>query len=284
MKGSRLDQVLAERGLAPSRAQAQALVLAGLVRVDGQPAAKAGTRVPPTALVEVTGPPHPSVSRGGVKLAAALDRFGIDPAGLDCIDIGASTGGFTDCLLQRGARRVVALDVGHGQLDWRLRQDERVIVLEGLNARHLTSVALASALGSGMAPRDLRLAVVDVSFISLRLILPALGLWPAPDRVVCLVKPQFEVGPESVGRGGIVRDPELWRAALRAVAASAPAAGWRVRDVAPSALPGSGGNREFFLDLHRGAPAAGPLDPDGSAADLPEIVAAAILLATEEVQ
>ncbi len=197
-KKQRLDVVLTERGLAPSRSRAQALILAGRVMLEGAVESKAGTQVSEDAEIEIIEPDHPWVSRGGLKLVAALDAYSISPEGVDCLDIGSSTGGFTDVLLERGANRVIALDVGRGQLDWRLRNDPRVIVMEGVNARHLDTVDL---------PFVAALATVDVSFISLRLVVPALlphltsGAW-----LVCLVKPQFEAGREQVGKGGIVRD------------------------------------------------------------------------------
>jgi 23S rRNA (cytidine1920-2'-O)/16S rRNA (cytidine1409-2'-O)-methyltransferase len=242
---------MVERGLAKSRERAQALVLAGRVRVDGRPAAKPGMTVPAGAAVDVTEPDHPFVGRGGVKLDGALTRLGLNPAGRTAIDVGASTGGFTDCLLRRGARRVLALDVGAGQLDWTLRNDPRVTVLEGINARHLAA---------GDLPETPDLAVVDVSFISLRLILPALvPLLREGADLVALVKPQFEVGREQVGPGGIVRDPELHRAAVLRVASAASSIGCRVVGGCASPITGAEGNREFFLHLRTGAvPGAAP--------------------------
>ena len=236
---------MVERGLAKSRERAQALVLAGRVRVDGQPAGKPGMTVPAEATVAVTEPDHPFVGRGGIKLEAALTRLGLDPSGRTAIDVGASTGGFTDCLLRRGARRVLALDVGTGQLDWSLRNDPRVTVLEGINARHLTAADL---------PETPDLAVIDVSFISLRLILPALApLLREGADIVALVKPQFEVGREDVGPGGIVRDPALHRAAVLRVAGAAAGIGCRVVGGCASPITGAEGNREFFLHLRTGA-------------------------------
>ena len=197
----------------------------------------------------VTEPP-PFVSRGGIKLANALDALGIDPAGLDCLDVGASTGGFTDCLLQRGAARVIALDVAFGQLDWRLRGDERVEVLERFNARRLAPGTLS------FAPD---LAVVDVSFISLTTILPAVAPVLAPaGRVLALVKPQFEAGRRQVGKGGVVRAAEVRREALVRVAEAAQEAGLGFEGFASSGLPGPKGNRETFVALRRGAPRADP--------------------------
>jgi 23S rRNA (cytidine1920-2'-O)/16S rRNA (cytidine1409-2'-O)-methyltransferase len=229
----RLDVLLVERGLAESRAQAQALVLAGLVHGHS----KAGEQVDEDAELVVERPP-PYVSRGGEKLANALDALGVDVAGADCLDAGASTGGFTDCLLQHGAARVVALDVGHGQLHPRLRSDERVTVLERVNARTLESLPF---------PPDL--VTVDVSFISLRAVLPPVLRLAAPGwRALALVKPQFEAGRAEV-RKGVVRDPEVHRRVLREVAALAPELGARVVGVVDSGLPGPKGNREFFLHL-----------------------------------
>ena len=226
----RLDVLLVERGLAESRAQAQALVLAG--RVPGYD--KPGTQVDETAEVEVERPP-PYVSRGGEKLAHALDAFGVDPGGRDCLDVGASTGGFTDVLLQRGAARVVAVDVGYGQLHERVRGDSRVTVMERTNARELRELPFAPDL-----------VVADVSFISLKLVLPpALGLAKPGWEAVVLVKPQFEAGRREVGKGGVVR--EIAAAAL----------GWQAETVGvvDSGLPGPKGNREVFLHLvHRDRP------------------------------
>jgi len=232
----RLDVVLAGRGLAPSRARAQALILAGKVLVDGVVVSKAGTPVDLEAPIEVVAPDHPYVSRGALKLAAALDAFEISPEGLDCLDVGASTGGFTDLLLERGAERVVALDVGRGQLDWKLRTDPRVEVMEGINARHLQTVKLPFPVG---------LATVDVSFISLRLVVPALltHLRP-PGWLVCLVKPQFEAGRDQVGKGGIVRDEAIRRATVDATVMALEDLGLERIGVVPSPIRGQKGNLE----------------------------------------
>ncbi|MBU1275070.1 MAG: TlyA family RNA methyltransferase [Proteobacteria bacterium] len=249
-KGQRLDQVLVARGLAPSRSRAQALVLAGLVKVDGLPAAKAGQLIPEQAQVEVSGPEHPYVSRGGVKLAGALDHFGMDVAGLSCLDVGVSTGGFTDCLLQRGASAVTCVDVGYGQLAWKLRQDPRVTLFERTNARNLPPET---------APGPFGLIVVDVSFISLTLVLPALvprlasGGWLLP-----MVKPQFEAGREAVGAGGVVRDPALRQAAVDKVARCLGDLGLAVLGSSASPILGPKGNQEFFLLARKGdAPGSG---------------------------
>ena len=240
----RLDRLLVERGLAPSRERAQALVLAGRVLVDGRPAGKPGTAISFDAAVTVTAPEHPFVGRGGVKLEGALRRLGVDPRGRVALDIGASTGGFTDCLLKSGAARVYALDVGEGQLDWGLRRDPRVVVLEGRNARHLRPHDLPGPIG---------LVTIDVSFISLRLVLPVVPPLLEPEgEVLALVKPQFEVGRRAVGKGGIVRDAALHRSAVAGVVDAAGAAGFAVRGGCPSPLPGAEGNREFFLHLVRG--------------------------------
>jgi 23S rRNA (cytidine1920-2'-O)/16S rRNA (cytidine1409-2'-O)-methyltransferase len=229
----RLDVLLVERGLAESRAQAQALVLAGLVRGHE----KAGEQVDEDAELTVERPP-PFVSRGGEKLANALDAFGIDVTGADCLDVGASTGGFTDCLLQRGAARVIALDVGHGQLHPKLRGDPRVTVLERTNARTLDALPYPPAI-----------VTCDVSFISVRSVLPAVVALAAPRwQAVVLVKPQFEAG-RAEARKGVVRDPAVHRHVVREAAASAPGLGARVAGVVDSGLPGPKGNREFFLHL-----------------------------------
>src|SRR5687768_273548 len=207
----RIDLLLVDRGLAPSRERARALLLAGHVRVGGHAVTKAGAQVAPDADVALVGEDHPYVGRGGLKLAHALDTFGIAVAGREALDIGASTGGFTDVLLQRGAARVVALDVGHGQLDWRLRNDPRVVVIEHFNARHLTLADL---------PGPVDVVVIDVSFISLRQILPAAtSVLRAGADVVALVKPQFEAGRDEV-RKGIIRDPAVHARVLDEVAAA----------------------------------------------------------------
>ncbi len=238
----RLDQLLVERGLAESRAQAQAYIMAGQVRVDDAPVTKAGTPVPSDSVLTITGQRR-FVSRGGEKLAHALDEFAIDPAGLVCADLGASTGGFSDCLLQRGAARVYAVDVGYGQLDDRIRQDARVVVMDRTNARHLASL-----------PEPVALVVVDVSFISLALVLPAALRVLAPEgRIVALVKPQFEAGKGGVGKGGVVRDPAVHVAVLQSVSAAAAALGLRLDGLTASPLRGPAGNIEFLATWQRGA-------------------------------
>lgn len=233
----RLDQLLCERGLAESREKAKALILAGQVRVNGQRSDKAGKEFDTGVAIEVAAPP-PYVSRGGFKLARALDHWGIDPSGWVCMDIGSSTGGFTDCLLQRGALRVYAFDVGTNQMDWKLRTDSRVVLREGVNARNLQPSDM---------PERARLGVCDVSFISVTLILPALPPLLCEDGgLVILVKPQFEVGREQVGKGGIVRDPELHQQAVVRVAQAAAALGFRT-ECTESPILGAEGNKEFLL-------------------------------------
>ena len=240
---TRLDVRLVNEGLAASRERARALILAGRVKVGGEVVSKAGANVPDGAAIEVVEPDFPWVGRGGVKLAHALDTFGIDVTGREALDIGASTGGFTDVLLQRGARRVVALDVGHGQLDWRLREDPRVVVIERRNARQLDRDWL---------PAPVDVVTIDVSFISLRLILPALPpvLAPGAD-IVALVKPQFEAGRNEVGRGGLVKDPAIHDAVLARVTASAASFGLARTGMTPSPITGATGNQEFLMHLRQ---------------------------------
>lgn len=242
--GIRLDSLLVDRGLASSRERARALILAGEVRVNGQPAAKAGTQVPHDADLTLTSRDHPYVGRGGLKLAHALDTFGIEVNGWTALDIGASTGGFTDVLLQRGASRVVALDVGHGQLDWKIRSDPRVVVLERVNARNLAPDQL---------PPDLRrfdIITIDVSFISLRHILPVLEPLLRPGaHVVALVKPQFEAGRAEVARGGIVHDDAVRARVVEEVVAAADRLGLKRQGLTDSPIAGMEGNREFLLHL-----------------------------------
>ncbi len=235
----RLDRLLVERGLAATRQKAQALILAGQVLVDEQKVEKCGTAVSARAQLRLLGTGSKYVGRGGLKLEAALDHFGVDPAGKTCLDIGASTGGFTQCLLERGARKVFAVDAGTNQLDWKLRQDERVVVMEKTNARYLAF----ERIGERAA-----LATMDVSFISATLILPALPpLLEAGADLVALVKPQFEVGPQQVGKGGIVRDPRLHEEAVAKVAAKVAELGFTRIGRVESAILGAEGNREFFL-------------------------------------
>ncbi|MGH9370108.1 MAG: TlyA family RNA methyltransferase, partial [Vicinamibacterales bacterium] len=240
----RLDTVLVDRGLVGSRERARALILAGQVRVDGHPVTKAGTAVTGDAVVTVAVPDHPYVGRGGIKLAHALDVFGIDVAGRTALDIGASTGGFTDALLQCGASRVVALDVGHGQLDWTLRTNPRVIVIERMNARSLTPDQLPADA------REFEVVTIDVSFISLRQIFPILPpLLAVGADVVALVKPQFEAGRAEVGKGGIVRDPVVHARVVDQVTAAARDVGFSRTGLVESPITGMEGNREFLFHL-----------------------------------
>jgi 23S rRNA (cytidine1920-2'-O)/16S rRNA (cytidine1409-2'-O)-methyltransferase len=233
---ARLDAALVSRGLAESRSMAQALILSGDVRVDGATADKASQPVSDSSRLEVVSPP-PYVSRGGVKLEASLEAFRIDVGGKTCADVGASTGGFTDCLLQRGAAKVFAIDVGHGILHWKLRNDPRVVVMEGVNVRYLAGL-----------PERIHLAAIDVAFISLRLVVPVVAQWLAEDGdILALVKPQFEAGRKAVGKGGVVRDPSQHRHVLAAIAGSIEAAGLGVVGVLRSPLRGPKGNVEFLM-------------------------------------
>jgi len=238
MPRQRLDVILVERGLAPTRERARSLILGGSVRVGHQPAPKPGTLVAENAEVHVAAP-SPYVGRGGLKLEHALESFGITVAGRSAVDVGASTGGFTDCLLQRGAARVAAVDVGYGQLDYRLRNDPRVVVRERVNARHPLDL-----------PFPVDLATVDVSFISLELVLPNVAAAVGPEgAIIALVKPQFEVGKGQVGRGGVVRDPAQHAAVLSRIINWALAHGLRLWGLIPSPLLGDAGNREFLVHL-----------------------------------
>jgi 23S rRNA (cytidine1920-2'-O)/16S rRNA (cytidine1409-2'-O)-methyltransferase len=234
---ARLDQLVVERGLAESREKARALILAGSVFVDGQRSDKPGHTVPRDCQLELAAR-MPYVSRGGYKLAAALDCFRIDVRDRVCLDVGSSTGGFTDCLLQRGAKNVWAVDVGHGQLDWKLRNDPRVVVREGVNARHLKAEDF---------PQRFDLAVCDASFISATLLIPSMAAVLKEDgEMIILVKPQFEVGKGQVGKGGIVRDPELHRAACGRVRAAVEALDYTAQ-IMESPIRGAEGNREYLL-------------------------------------
>ncbi|MEA3309716.1 MAG: TlyA family RNA methyltransferase [Chloroflexota bacterium] len=235
MQRERLDMLVVGRGLTRSRNRAQRLICAGEVRVDGQLADKPGTRYPVDVEITLKARP-PFVGRGGQKLEAALQRFPVPTAGLVAADVGASTGGFTDCLLQRGAKQVYAIDVGYGQLAWKLRQDERVVVLERTNARYLAAL-----------PEPVSLVVSDVSFISLKLIYAAAVRWLAPGGVVIsLIKPQFEAGRRQVGRGGVVRDPAVHRAVLESVTAFMAEFGLGLQGLMVSPLVGPAGNIEFL--------------------------------------
>ncbi|MGH2635626.1 MAG: TlyA family RNA methyltransferase [Actinomycetota bacterium] len=255
MPRRRLDAELLRRGLAASRTEAQEAVRGGKVTVRGLVAEKPSTLVDPADPVELLAPGRRFVSRGGDKLDTALERFGVDPAGRVCLDAGASTGGFTDCLLRRGARHVVAVDVGYGQLAWSIRSDQRVTVLERTNVRELTAAHL---------PYAPDLVVADLSFISLRLAIPALAAVAAEvAEAILLVKPQFEAGPDEVGPGGVVRDAEVWRRAIEGVAAACAEAGFAPLAVMASPLPGPAGNVEFPLHAARGS-RAGPPDVEGA--------------------
>ena len=243
MKAARLDKVMVDRGLAPSRERARALILAGSVRVNGEVVSKAGAPVREGDEIALDQPDHPWVSRGALKLVKGLDAFAIDPSGMACLDIGASTGGFTDVLLSRGAAKVYAIDVGYGQLAWKLRQDPRVVVLERENVRHLDPAKV---------PEPCDLAVIDASFISLELILPKVAelLGPPGDKpIVCLVKPQFEVGRGKVGKGGVVRDPDARAAAVQKIRDFAVAQGFTAGDHVESPIKGPAGNVEYLLLL-----------------------------------
>jgi 23S rRNA (cytidine1920-2'-O)/16S rRNA (cytidine1409-2'-O)-methyltransferase len=237
----RVDKLLVDRGLVVSRERAQRLVMAGLVFAGATRVEKPGARVALDVSLEVRGEEHPYVSRGGMKLADVLDALSIDVGGLIALDVGASTGGFTDCLLQRGARRVYAVDVGYGQLAWKLRGDPRVVNIERTNVRQL---------GPDRLPDPIDIATIDASFISLRLVLPAVHRLLTPGRtILALVKPQFEVGRGKVGKGGVVRDPALHAAVLDELEAFAHTIGLAVRARHPSPVLGPAGNREFFLVL-----------------------------------
>jgi 23S rRNA (cytidine1920-2'-O)/16S rRNA (cytidine1409-2'-O)-methyltransferase len=240
----RIDKLLVDRGLVPSRERAQALILAGKVLANEQKIEKPGTPVDPDVVVRLLGEDLRYVSRGGLKLEAALDRFHVEVAGRVCMDVGASTGGFTDCLLQRGAARVVAVDTGYGQIDLRLRNDARVRLLEKTNARYLKREDIAEAV---------EFLAMDVAFISATLVLPAV-IAAAGDtlaEIVVLVKPQFEVGRELVGKGGIVRDPAAQQGAVDAVSKFMISLDWRVSGVIESPILGAEGNREFLLHATR---------------------------------
>ncbi len=237
----RLDVLLTEQGYADSRSKAQAIIMSGLVYVDGQKAAKPGVSYPETAELEVRGAVCPYVSRGGLKLEKALRDFGVDPHGYVCSDSGASTGGFTDCLLQQGAKKVFAIDVGYGQLDWKIRSDERVVVMERTNIRYVTPEQLGEPLD---------LSVVDVSFISLKIVLPAIkNLLKPTGQVLCLIKPQFEAGKEKVGKKGVVRDPATHKEVLDQFVALAGALDFRILGLTYSPVKGPEGNIEFLAHL-----------------------------------
>ena len=246
MPKQRADVLLTNCGLAESRAKAQALIMAGLVYAGTARVAKAGELIAEDAALSVKGQDHPWVSRGGVKLAHALTYFGFSPAGRRCLDIGASTGGFTDVLLTHGAAHVFAVDVGHGQLAWKLRSDPRVMVLEKTNARHLTAALI---------PTPVTCLVCDASFIGLQIVLPAgLALCAPSAFAVALIKPQFEAGPDQVGKGGVVRDPAVHEAVCARIQAWwAALPGWRVLGITPSPITGPEGNIEFLIAAEKPA-------------------------------
>ncbi len=238
----RLDVLLTEQGYADTRSKAQAIIMAGSVYVDGQKADKPGTSFEETASIEVRGHACPYVSRGGLKLEKALRDFGVKPQGFVCSDSGASTGGFTDCLLQQGAKKVFAIDVGYGQLDWKIRSDERVVVMERTNIRYVTPEELGEPLD---------LSVVDVSFISLKIVLPTIKqlLKRESGQVLCLIKPQFEAGKEKVGKKGVVRDPETHKEVLDGFVALAHELDFRILGLTFSPVKGPEGNIEFLGHL-----------------------------------
>lgn len=245
----RLDVVVHERGLAATRAKARGMIMAGEISVDGEVVDKPGTRVNPEARLELKQKPR-FVSRGGDKLAGALADFAFDVSGRICADVGASTGGFSDCLLQNGASRIYAIDVGYGHLDYTLRQDSRVIVLERTNARYLEHLA-----------EPVNLVVVDASFISLRLLLPVIKGWLMPQAdVITLIKPQFEAGKKDVGKGGVVKDPAVHRRVLEEILAFAIDQGFTVRGLTRSRIKGPAGNIEYLAWFHYGGSQADEMD------------------------
>ena len=237
----RIDKLLLDRGLVQSRQQAQALILAGSVFVDEQRVTKPGSKVERSSTIRLTNHPRPYVSRGGQKLEKALDHFVPSLQGSVCLDIGASTGGFTDCLLQRGAMKVFAVDVGHNQLDWKLRRDPRVVAIEGLNARYLEFDHIGTQAD---------VITLDLSFISLALVLPVLGPFVKSDtKILCLIKPQFEVGKDQVEKGGLVTDPDKHRQVIEKIKSAAERLGYTVMGVIESPILGAEGNKEFFMGL-----------------------------------
>ncbi|MBN1881809.1 MAG: TlyA family RNA methyltransferase [Deltaproteobacteria bacterium] len=239
----RLDTALVEGGLVPSREKARAVIMAGHVLVNGDRVDKAGFRVSTDDDLSIVSPPHPYVSRGGVKLQGALDEFGHDPGNAVALDVGASTGGFTDCLLKSGAQRVYSLDVGYGQFAWSLRSDPKVVLMERTNIRHTTIDAF---------PEPIDLAVIDVSFVSLSLVLPRVfDILTSGGYAIALIKPQFEVGRGDVGKGGVVRDEKKHKKAVDSVAAAAQELGFVVKGTCTSPLMGPKGNTEFFIYLYK---------------------------------
>ena len=258
MPRERLDKLLVDRGLVASRERARALVMSGAVLVRGQPETKPGTMLDPAVEITLREEDHPYVSRGALKLVKGLDAFDIDPTGLTCLDIGASTGGFTDVLLKRGAARVYAIDVGYGQLAWSLRSDPRVVVLERENVRNTDPAKV---------PEPCDLAVIDVSFISLTLVLPKVAelLRPPPGKpIIALVKPQFEVGREQVGKGGVVRDEAVRRSAVDKIRDWARTHGFEAGDDVESPITGPAGNVEYLLLLRTSAESSGESSRTGT--------------------
>lgn len=240
----RLDKLMVDRGLAESRSRAQAMIMEGVVYVDGIQCTKAGKNVKNDSLIEVRHNPLPYVSRGGIKLAYALDKFGIPVEGKTCMDVGASTGGFTDCLLQRGAKKVYAVDVGYGQLAWKLRKDPRVVALERQNIRYLRR---------DLMPEPADIATIDTSFISLKLVIPAVLPFLSEDAVViALIKPQFEAGRDRVGKGGIVRDETVHREVCDIISDFISSLGFNVIGIVESPIKGQKGNREFIMVSYKG--------------------------------
>jgi 23S rRNA (cytidine1920-2'-O)/16S rRNA (cytidine1409-2'-O)-methyltransferase len=240
-KKRRLDQILVEKRLAKSRQRAQAMIMAGAVLVNDQPVLKAGTLISPEDSIELRGREMPFASRGGLKLDSVLNTLQLDVADKICLDVGASTGGFTDCLLQHGAQRIYAVDVGYGQLAWKLRQDPRVVVIERTNIRKMSSGAL---------PHPVDLVTIDVSFISLKIVVPAVLKYLKKNaRIIALIKPQFEVGKDQVGKGGVVRDPALHNQVIEQLTEFFAGIGLQTESVVPSPLLGPKGNREFFVYL-----------------------------------
>lgn len=238
---SRIDQLLVTQHLAPSRERAQSLIMAGQVLVNDVPVTKPGHKVPADAVIRVKGEDHPYVGRGGVKLAGALDHFQVDPTGEVCVDIGSSTGGFTDCLLQRGAAKIYAVDVGTNQLAWKLRQEPRVVVMEQTHVKELQSSHFSEPP---------TLIVIDCSFISLTRVLPEIARWVSPHTtIIALIKPQFEVGPSRIAKGGIVKDDAAQQDAILHVQQCAEALRWQVIGTVDSPITGTDGNREYFIAL-----------------------------------
>ena len=254
MKKIRLDQLVFDLGLTESRERAKTTIMSGLVLVDGQRADKPGMQVNPDAHVEVKGAALPYVSRGGLKLEKALKVFPICPAGLTCIDCGASTGGFTDVLLKNGAAKVYSVDVGYGQLAWSLRQDERVINMERTNIRYINSEQI---------PEPIDLAVMDLSFISIKLVLPAVcALLKDGGELMCLIKPQFEAGREEVGKKGVVRDKSVHLAVIESILNFAPSVGMSVQGLDFSPIKGPEGNREYLCYMRKGGKASPDIDAE----------------------